>query len=273
MSESLPINNKASITASELNQWGYCHYSWFNSQYRPDLINKTHLNRQTEIGTSIHKDREIEGNRIKKISKNNTVLIVFCLCLLTYLLWNHTLILSSIFLLTFSLYYFLFHKPKGKLKINGRISNIEETLKTNIFNTTLVGKPDRVDYIKTENQIIPVDYKSGNMPKFLYKSVKLQMLAYIYLLEQNSPLLTVPYGKVIYLGNNGECIVENDDKNKKFFQDAIKKISNIKADSKPIQKTVVDSLGRGHKSSNKCTKCSCFEKCEYKLTNNKGPIS
>jgi hypothetical protein len=263
------VNNGADktifITASDLGQWEYCHYSWFNRVYRQEFIDKEKLDEQTKRGTYLHEDREKDGLKLKAFSQQRTnLLILFCILLMGALIWKSGLILIFA-LVAFFFLYILISKIRKKLRTTGDIESAEETLGTDIGNVLLTGRLDRVESIN-ENSIIPVDYKSGKCPDVLYKTLKIQMYAYIYLLEKNCPDKMVPYGEILY-EDGKKLLVENNENNRKFFHRTVEKISSIMTGPlEQTQKGLVDSLGRGHKSVNKCAKCASSEKCEYKLT-------
>ena len=118
--------------------------------------------------------------------------------------------------------------------------------------TGLRGRPDQVTRIGDD--LIPVELKTGKVPKSPHKSHKYQILAYLHLIESmtgNPP----PFGFLRY-GTETVFSIEWNEKERKNLFNLIKE----------IQRTIVKGgAKRDHERIGKCESCSRREGCPDRL--------
>ena len=118
--------------------------------------------------------------------------------------------------------------------------------------TGLRGRPDQIIII--DGEFIPVEQKTGRVPKKPHQSHRLQLLAYISLVETNTKKAP-PYGVLKY----GE-----EDAHQVFWDEHAKEL--LHNTIKEVQKLMVEGgAKRNHKREGKCRNCSRRHACEQSL--------
>jgi len=118
--------------------------------------------------------------------------------------------------------------------------------------TGLRGRPDQI--VIVDGEFIPVEQKTGRVPKHPHRSHKLQVLAYLHLVEISTKRST-PYGVLRY-GNEDLHQIPWDDKNKKILFDAIAEVQRL---------MVHNDAKRNHERPGKCRNCSRNYACPEAL--------
>ena len=118
--------------------------------------------------------------------------------------------------------------------------------------TGLRGRPDQI--VIVEGEFIPVEQKTGKIPDKPHKSHKMQLLAYIHLVESTTGR-TPPYGVLRY-GNENLHSISWDDYNKNLLFAATKEIQRL---------MVKGGASRNHKRKGKCQSCSRRYACDSSL--------
>lgn len=118
--------------------------------------------------------------------------------------------------------------------------------------TGLRGRPDQIIII--DGEFIPVEQKTGRVPKKPHQSHRLQLLAYISLVETNTKK-NPPYGVLKY----GE-----EDAHQVFWDKHAKEL--LHNTIKEVQKLMVEGgAKRNHEREGKCRNCSRRHACEQSL--------
>ena len=118
--------------------------------------------------------------------------------------------------------------------------------------TGLRGRPDQIVII--DGEFIPVEQKTGRVPKKPHDSHRMQLLAYISLVETNTKK-SPPYGILKY----GE-----EDVHQVFWDQHAKK--SLFSSIKEVQKLMVEGgAQRNHEREGKCRNCSRRHACEQSL--------
>jgi CRISPR-associated exonuclease Cas4 len=109
--------------------------------------------------------------------------------------------------------------------------------------TGLRGRPDQI--VIVDGEFIPVEQKTGRVPKHPHRSHKIQVLAYLHLVELSTKRST-PYGVLRY-GNEDLHQIPWDDENKGMLFDAIAEVQRL---------MVHNDAKRNHERPGKCKNCS-----------------
>lgn len=118
--------------------------------------------------------------------------------------------------------------------------------------TGLRGRPDQIVII--DGEFIPVEQKTGRVPKKPHDSHRVQLLAYISLVETNTKK-SPPYGILKY----GE-----EDVHQVFWDQHAK--DSLFTSIKEVQKLMVEGgAKRNHEREGKCKNCSRRHACEQSL--------
>ena len=118
--------------------------------------------------------------------------------------------------------------------------------------TGLRGRPDQIVII--DGEFIPVEQKTGRVPKKPHQSHRVQLLAYISLVETNTKK-SPPYGILKY----GE-----EDVHQVFWDQHAK--NSLLTSIKKVQKLMVEGgAKRNHEREGKCRNCSRRHACEQSL--------
>ena len=118
--------------------------------------------------------------------------------------------------------------------------------------TGLRGRPDQIIII--DGEFIPVEQKTGRVPKKPHQSHRVQLLAYISLVE-TSTKKAPPYGVLKY----GE-----EDAHQVFWDKHAKEL--LHSSIKEVQKLMVEGgAKRNHEREGKCRNCSRRHACEQSL--------
>jgi len=119
-------------------------------------------------------------------------------------------------------------------------------------NTGLRGRPDQIAII--DGEFIPIEQKTGRIPKKPHTSHRRQVLAYIHLVEINTKRPT-PYGILRY---------GNDDIHQIIWDDAAK--LELFEEVQEIQRLMIEGgAERNHNRSGKCQNCSRKYACTQSL--------
>ena len=118
--------------------------------------------------------------------------------------------------------------------------------------TGLRGRPDQIIII--DGEFIPVEQKTGRVPKKPHQSHRVQLLAYISLVETNTQKAP-PYGVLKY----GE-----EDVHQVFWDEHAKEL--LHNSIKEVQKLMIEGgAKRNHEREGKCRNCSRRHACEQSL--------
>lgn len=109
--------------------------------------------------------------------------------------------------------------------------------------TGLRGRPDQI--VIVDGEFIPVEQKTGRIPKSPHRSHKMQVLAYLHLVEISTKRPT-PYGVLRY-GNEDLHQISWDEENKDLLLDAIAEVQRL---------MVQGNAKRNHNRPGKCKNCS-----------------
>jgi len=116
----------------------------------------------------------------------------------------------------------------------------------------LRGRPDQI--VIVDGEFIPVEQKTGKVPINPHPSHRMQLLAYLHLVEKNTNK-SAPYGVLRYGETNLHQIPWNDVAKKE-----------LKSAVKEIQRLIVQGGAlRNHNRPGKCKNCSRLYACEDSL--------
>ena len=116
----------------------------------------------------------------------------------------------------------------------------------------LRGRPDQI--VIVDGEFIPVEQKTGKIPKIPHKSHKMQLLAYLHLVESTTGLKP-PYGVLRYGSENLHSIDWNDSSKHLLFS-AVKEIQRLMTEG---------GAERNHNRKGKCESCSRRYACDSSL--------
>ena len=116
----------------------------------------------------------------------------------------------------------------------------------------LRGRPDQI--VIVDGEFIPVEQKTGKIPKMPHKSHKMQLLAYLHLVESTTGR-TPPYGVLRY-GSENLHSIEWDSENKHLLFSAVKEIQRLMTEG---------GAERNHNRKGKCESCSRRYACDSRL--------
>lgn len=116
----------------------------------------------------------------------------------------------------------------------------------------LRGRPDQI--VVVDGEFIPVEQKTGRIPKRPHLSHKMQLLAYLHLVEVSTKRST-PYGILRY-GNEDIHQIYWDDETKEELFSAIQEIQRL---------MVEGGAKRNHERKGKCQNCSRKYACSESL--------
>ncbi len=118
--------------------------------------------------------------------------------------------------------------------------------------TGIRGRPDQIVVI--DGEFIPIEQKTGRIPKKPHKSHKMQLLAYIHLVEINTKRKT-PYGILRY-GNEDIHQIHWDKNSKTELYEEVQEIQRL---------MVYGGAERNHNRVGKCKNCSRKYACSSSL--------
>ena len=118
--------------------------------------------------------------------------------------------------------------------------------------TGLRGRPDQIIII--DGEFIPVEQKTGRVPKKPHQSHRVQLLAYISLVE-TSTKKAPPYGVLKY-GEEDTHQVFWDEHAKELLHNSIKEVQKLMTEG---------GAKRNHEREGKCRNCSRRHACEQSL--------
>jgi CRISPR/Cas system-associated exonuclease Cas4 (RecB family) len=116
----------------------------------------------------------------------------------------------------------------------------------------LRGRPDQI--VIVDGEFIPVEQKTGKIPEKPHKSHKMQLLAYMHLVESTTGRDT-PYGVLKY-GNENLHSIDWNEHNKHLLFSAIKEVQRL---------MVQGGAERNHNRKGKCESCSRRYACDSSL--------
>jgi len=132
-------------------------------------------------------------------------------------------------------------------------SDDEESSSLLIDNATGIrGRPDQIVII--DGEFIPIEQKTGRIPKRPHTSHRRQLLAYIHLVEKNTKRKT-PYGILRYGNEDIHQIMWDNEAKQELFQEV-----------QEIQRLMVEGgAKRNHNRVGKCQNCSRKYACNESL--------
>lgn len=116
----------------------------------------------------------------------------------------------------------------------------------------LRGRPDQI--VIVDGEFIPVEQKTGKIPEKPHKSHKMQLLAYMHLVESTTGRDT-PYGVLKY-GNENLHSIDWNEHNKHLLFSAVKEVQRL---------MVQGGAERNHNRKGKCESCSRRYACDSSL--------
>ena len=116
----------------------------------------------------------------------------------------------------------------------------------------LRGRPDQI--VIVDGEFIPVEQKTGKIPDKPHKSHKMQLLAYMHLVESTTGRMP-PYGVLKY-GSENLHTIEWNRQNKRLLFSATKEIQRL---------MVQGGAERNHNRKGKCENCSRRYACDSSL--------
>ena len=119
-------------------------------------------------------------------------------------------------------------------------------------NNGLRGRPDQI--VILDGEFIPVEQKTGKVPRKPHYSHKMQIMAYIHLVEVTTGKIP-PFGILSYGGDNNHQILW-DDYNRKMLADGVKEVQRL---------MVEGGAKRNHDRPGKCRSCSRRYACPDNL--------
>lgn len=118
--------------------------------------------------------------------------------------------------------------------------------------TGLRGRPDQI--VIVEGEFIPVEQKTGKIPEKPHKSHKMQLLAYLHLVESTTNRKP-PYGVLRY-GSENLHTIDWDDESKHILFSAVKEVQRLMTEG---------GAERNHNRKGKCQSCSRRYACDSSL--------
>ena len=141
--------------------------------------------------------------------------------------------------------------PKGQITY----TDLDKPAKALFSKKYLIkGKPDYI--VKTQDGLIPIEVKSGRVPKIPYKSHILQLASYWLLLEDNYPDDHVPYGIIVYSDGKQNKIEFNEDLKFELMEEMALMTKEL----------MFGKVDRNHDNRMKCVRCSFMGGCEFQLS-------
>ncbi len=116
----------------------------------------------------------------------------------------------------------------------------------------LRGRPDQI--VIVDGEFIPVEQKTGKIPEKPHKSHKMQLLAYLHLVESTTGRKP-PYGVLKYGSENLHTVDWNEQNEHQLFS-AVKEVQRL---------MVQGGAERNHNRKGKCESCSRRYACESSL--------
>ena len=116
----------------------------------------------------------------------------------------------------------------------------------------LRGRPDQI--VIVDGEFIPVEQKTGKIPEKPHKSHKIQLLAYLHLVESTTGRKP-PYGVLKYGSENLHTIDWNEENEHQLFS-AVKEVQRL---------MVQGGAERNHNRKGKCESCSRRYACDSSL--------
>ena len=147
-------------------------------------------------------------------------------------------------------YLIIIRLKKGKIFYTDKIDNKEEVLVSKKYHVS--GRPDSI--ITLEDKYIPIELKTGRVPKGPYFSHILQIAAYCALVEDKYSARP-PYGIIKY------------GKDTEFKIDFTPELNELLLEKVNEMQSAIDGkkLHRNHNRVGKCRYCSRRKKCPERL--------
>ena len=118
--------------------------------------------------------------------------------------------------------------------------------------TGIRGRPDQI--VIVDGEFIPVEQKTGKIPERPHKSHKMQLLAYLHLVESTTGRKP-PYGVLKYGSENLHTVDWNEENEHQLFS-AVKEVQRL---------MVQGGAERNHNRKGKCESCSRRYACDSSL--------
>ena len=284
LSSDLPV-----ISAADLEKYGYCPLSWWRSLEEHGAVKPPAPPKESaEKLAAGKKAHEEAGEGLKEIRSGEQVVaesesyiwvfagvavglafVGFAVTAIGLQVWPEPLIpivISLVWLLTAVLLFRLGLKYYEKVKAKraalaaaegavvyvGEGKAIDEDPALFSHRLGLVGAPDSV--VEHEGQFIPVELKTGRVPKGPLFSHILQLAAYCALVEEKYGKAP-PYGLIQY-GKSAEFEIEYNDDQRRLLEDKLREMRGA-LKSKDVH--------RNHNRPGKCAGCSRREGCPERL--------
>lgn len=266
------------ISASELEKYGYCPLSWWYSRQGAEETDVRTLRKGTrdhkEVDRQVRLIEEYEGasreaeTSVAIFSIVATVLAITALAISVFQTaeWSYaTIALGLVWLLAASMFLYVSAKNteraiKARSRTGiatGHVVDVGASADKGdpIMVSTaygLRGLPDVV--LRVEDELIPVEVKTGRVPKGPLFSHILQLAAYCLLIEerQGSP---PPYGVLQYGRHTRHEIDYNDELKFTLLNKLIEMRQTIRT----------GKAHRNHRRPGKCASCSRREGCSERL--------
>jgi CRISPR-associated exonuclease Cas4 len=277
------------VSAADLEKFGYCPLSWWRSMEAQSAPAPPPMpadsTKQLAAGQAAH---ELAGESLKEIRTGEQVVaeseayiwvfagvavglafVGFAVTAVGLQVWPEPLIplvISLVWLLTAVLLFRLGLKyyervreqraamaaAEGAVVYVGEGKTVDEDPALFSHRLGLVGAPDSV--VEREGLFIPVELKTGRVPKGPFFSHVLQVIAYCALVEEKYGKAP-PFGIVKY-GPAAEFEVEYGERQKKLLEDMLGEMRRA---------FVTKDVHRNHDRPGKCASCSRREGCPERL--------
>ena len=268
------------VSASDLERYGYCPLSWKLHKDGIDaegkgIVDGTKKKREVRnILQNLFNQENYSDSTYQNFNSVIKVAIVTNLIGIFFLLFRDSLVgyflisLSFIWLIVASLYLYFFlyshetvDEMKSKLDVENDKSNNsnERRISTpKLFSNSvgLCGKPAYV--LENNEEMIPVDVKSGRKPEAPFFNHVLQNAAYCFLVEEQLKT-KVPHGIIRYGMKENSHTVTWDEDLKNLLIEKISEMEKILDGDKEAH--------RNHNRPGKCKNCSRKEACPERLDN------
>ncbi len=272
---------KKVITCSDLERFSYCPYSWWLSRegvqgegeaLKQGVENHHELEEGLEAIKQVDEEAEVAEKGLVGFNYGTIVLALLGLTVVvvglfgkdeSYSLGSILILLGLPWLLVASFYLYSFLTrtdvsmtlrarhgvPTGEIEYSDKIrapSYFSEKY-------MLSGKPDYV--IRKGEDYIPVEIKTGRVPKGPFFSHIVQVLGYCLLIEEKYGKAP-PYGILEY-ADHVQHKIDYDEKGKELVLSRLKEMNEMLAgEKKPY---------RNHKRRGKCMSCSRRDSCPVRL--------
>jgi CRISPR-associated exonuclease Cas4 len=266
------------ISAAELEKFGYCPLSWWYSRQGTEEKQKKALDKgvrdHKEVDRQVKLIEEYEGaskeaeTSVAIFSIVATVLAIIALAISVFQTaeWSYaTVALGLVWLLAASMFLYVSAKnterairARSKTGIaTGKVVDVGASADTGeaIMESTAYGVRGLPDVVlRVEDELIPVEVKTGRVPKGPLFSHILQLAAYCLLIEERQGR-PPPYGVLQYGKHTRHEIDYNDELKWTLVNKLIEMRQIIRT----------GEAHRNHRRPGKCASCSRREGCDERL--------